>query len=402
MSANLGRGRLLGIALISVATLALAACSSSASSNPASSSSAPSSSSPSSSAPSGSAPSSSSGTASFAAAVAANTKFEQRPTSIGITTPVGKTIPKGKVIDFIQCGVPACVVEGDILQSATNLLGWTLTRINAGTSPQQIADAYQQAVTNKPDAVIGSGFARALFNPELTTLASMKIPVLEAFVGDSTGDGLTGVVGGPTNNAIQGKEVADYILANTTSQSATIGAVVPSGFPNMVQEDQAFAAEIQQQCSSCTVKLLTVPVTSIGTDLTTRISSFLTANPSIQWLWDGYDDMVTGLPTALKGASISNVKVATISMNGTVAADISQNQYVTSAIGTSFPEVYWREIDLLARYFTGQPYSVDLNDATLPFWTITSSDVPSNAASVTFANVVNYEQQFEQLWGLSS
>lgn len=384
MGAELGRGRLLGTAMICATALALAACGSSASSS--------------------SAPKtgSSGGTnsAAFAAASAANAKFEQRPTSIGITTPVGKTIPKGKVIDFIQCGVPACVVEGDILQSATNLLGWTLARINAGTSPQQIADAYQQAITNKPDAVIGSGFGRALFDPELKTLASMHIPVLEAFVGDSTGNGLTGVVAGPVNNTIQGREVADYFLANSTSKSATIGAVVPSGFPNMLQENQSFDATIQQQCPSCTVKLLTVPVTSIGTDLTSRISSFLTANPSIQWLWDGYDDMVTGLPTALKGASVSNVKVATISMNGTVAADIGQGNYVMTAIGTSFPEVYWREIDLLARYFTGQSYAVDLNDATLPFWTITKSDLPSDASSVTFANVVSYKQQFEKLWGL--
>ncbi len=372
MSARLGRGRLLGTVLVCTTALALAACGSSSSSSTPKATSSP-----------------TAGSSGFAAATAANAKYEQRPTSIGITTPVGKTIPKGKVIDFIQCGVPACVVEGDILQSATSLLGWKLVRINAGTSPQQIADAYQQAVSNKPDAVIGSGFARALFASEVTALSSMHIPVLEAFVGDSTGDGLTGVVGGPVNNSIQGKEVADYILANTTSKSATIGAVVPSGFPNMVQEDSSFDAEIQAQCPSCTVKLLTVPVTSIGTDLTTRISSFLTANPSISYLWDGYDDMVTGLPTALKGSGITSVKVATISMNGTVAADISQNDYVTTAIGTSFPEVYWREIDLLARYFTGQPYTADLNDATLPFWTITSSDLPSDASSVTFANVVS-------------
>lgn len=381
MSARLGRGRLLGTILVCSTALTLAACSSSSS---------------------GSTPknTSSTGGATFSAATAANAKYEQRPTSIGITTPVGKTIPKGKVIDFIQCGVPACVVEGDILESATNLLGWKLVRINAGTSPQQIADAYQQAITNKPNAVIGSGFARALFNSEVNTLSSMHIPVLEAFVGDSTGDGLTGVVGGPVNNSIQGKEVADYILAKTTSKSATIGAVVPSGFPNMVQENSSFDAEIQKQCPKCTVKLLTVPVTSIGTDLTTRISSFLTANPNISYLWDGYDDMVTGLPTALKGSGITSVKVATISMNGTVAADIGQNDYVTTAIGTSFPEVYWREIDLLARYFTSVSYSVDLNDATLPFWTITSSDLPSDASSVTFANVVSYKAQFEKLWGI--
>jgi ribose transport system substrate-binding protein len=336
----------------------------------------------------------------FPAAAAANAKFEQRPTSIGITTPVGKTIPKGKVIDFIQCGVPACVVEGDILQSATQLLGWKLKRINAGTSPEQIANAYQQAINDKPSAVLGSGYPRVLFSSELKSLAALHIPVLEAFVTDGVGSGLTGVTGGHLATLIQGREVADYILANSTSKSMTVGSVVSTGFPTVVVENQSLIATFKQQCASCTVKVLNVPVTSIGADLPSRVTSFLTANPTIQWSWVGYDDMVTGLPTALKGASISNAKLATISMNGTVAAYIQQKNFVQTGIGTSFPEVYWREIDLLARYFTGRPYTLDLNDATLPYWTITASNLPSNAGSVTFANVVNYKQQFQKLWGL--
>jgi ABC-type sugar transport system substrate-binding protein len=342
----------------------------------------------------------SSGRSAFPAAAAANAKFEQRPVSIGITQPVGKPIPKGKVIDFIQCGVPACAVEGDILESAARLLGWKLARINAGTSPEQIANAYQQAASSKPDAVIGSGYPRVLFNSELQKLASMHIPVLEAFVADSPGNGLTAVVAGHQLNLIQGREVADYILANSTAKAMTIGAVVPPEFPNIVVEKQSMTATVRQQCPSCTVKVLSVPVTSIGSDLPSRVTSFLTANPGIHWLWDGYDDMVTGMPTALKGAGLSAIRIVTISMNGTVASYISQGDFVRTGIGTSFPEVYWREIDLLARYFTGQPYGVDLNDATLPYWTITKSSLPPNAGSPDFANVVNYREQFMKLWGL--
>jgi len=337
----------------------------------------------------------------FPTAASANAKFEQRPTSICITTPVGKPIPKGKVIDFIQCGVPACAVEGDILQSAASLLGWRLKRVNAGTSSQTIADAYQQAVSDKPAAVIGSGYPKVLFAQPLKSLAAEHVPVLEAFVADNTGGGLTGVVAGNVTNNIQGKEVADYILANSTSKSETIGVVVPPAFPNMVVEQSAALAAFKQYCSTCKTEILAPPVTSIGADLPTRISSFLQANPSIQWLWDGYDDMVTGLPTALKGASITNTKVVTISMNGTVAADIQQHSYVLSGVGTSFPEVYWREIDLLARLFTHQSYAVDLNDSTLPYWTITSANLPSNAGATLFANVVNYKKEFEKLWGVS-
>jgi len=337
--------------------------------------------------------------AGFSAAIAANKGYETRPTSIGITTPVGAKIPKGKTIDFIQCGVPACAVEGNILAAATKLLDWKLVRINAGTSAQQIADAYQTAVTNKPNAVIGSGFDRSLFAPEIVKLKAMKIPVLEAFVADSTGNGID-VVGGPKLNAIQGKEEADYILASTTSKSAAFGSVVPSGFANMVQENTAFQKEIKAQCSGCSVTPLIVPVTSIGTDLPTRVSTFLTANPKILWTWLGYDDMVSGVPVALKGAGITSAKFSTISMNGTVADAIKGGQDVYSGIGVSFPEVYWREIDLLARMFAGKSYAVDLNDATLPVWTITKSNLPSNAGATLFANVVTYQQQFKKLWGL--
>jgi ribose transport system substrate-binding protein len=336
----------------------------------------------------------------FAAATAANTKFEKRPTSIGITTPVGKAIPKGKVIDFIQCGVPACAVEGNILASATTLLGWTLDRLNAGTSSQTIADAYQQAVTNKPAAVIGSGYPKVLFATQLKALAAEHVPVLEAFVADNTGGGLTGVVAGNVTNNIQGQEVADYILANSNDKSQTVGVVVPPAFPNMVVEQASALATFKKYCPPCKAQILAPPVTSIGANLPSLISSFLTANPSIKWLWDGYDDMVTGLPTALKGASITNTKVVTISMNGTVAADIQQHDYVLSGVGTSFPEVYWREIDLLTRLFTHQSYAVDLNDSTLPYWTITAANLPSNAGATLFANVVNYKHQFEKLWGL--
>jgi hypothetical protein len=34
-------------------------------------------------------------------------------------------------------------------------------------------------------------------------------------------------------------------------------------------------------------------------------------------------------------------------MNGTVAADISQDDYVTTAIGTRLPEVCWRGTSLV-------------------------------------------------------
>jgi ribose transport system substrate-binding protein len=397
------RSRIAAAVIACSGAVAIAACGSS-STKPASSSASSGGSTTASTSGSGTASTSGSSGATkapFAAAVAANAKFSRRPTSVGISTPVGKPIPKGKTIDYVQCGVPACATEGDILQSAAQVLGWKLVRINAGTTPQTITAAYQQAITNKPDAVLGGGYPRTLFNPELKTLGSMHTPVIEAFIGGSAGNGLTGIIAGSKNSTIQGQEVADYILANSTDTSMTVGAVVSSGFPTVVLEGQALTATFKQDCPKCTVKTLNVPVTSIGSDLPTRVASFLTANPSITTSWIGYDDMITGVPIALKGAGVTSQKIATINANSTVATAIQQGDYVVAAVGTSYPEVYWREIDLLARLFTHQSYSADLNDATLPYWTLDKANIPAGAGSTTFANVSDYQQQFKKLWGIN-
>src|SRR5919198_169492 len=138
----------------------------------------------------------SSSEAAFPEAAQATAKMQQRPTSIGLTEPVGKKIPTGKTIDFIQCGVPACKVEGDILAEATKLLGWNMKRINAGATPETIKAAYQQAINDKPDAVLGSGFPKVIDAAELAQLKKMNIPVVQAFVEDQPGDGLTAVIAG--------------------------------------------------------------------------------------------------------------------------------------------------------------------------------------------------------------
>src|ERR1044071_5877087 len=43
-----------------------------------------------------------------------------RPTSIGLTTPIGKPVPTGKKIAFISCGVEACEVQGNIIKQGAS------------------------------------------------------------------------------------------------------------------------------------------------------------------------------------------------------------------------------------------------------------------------------------------
>lgn len=346
----------------------------------------------------GSGESSSSSESAFPKAVEANEEFEVRPTSIGIETPVGKPIPKGKQIDFIQCGVPACKTEGELFEGAAKQLGWTIKSINAGTTPEEIKAAYEQAIKDEPDAVLGSGYPRALFNPEIAELKAKNIPVIEFFVQEEAGNGISAVIGGIPTTEIQGKMMADYILAHSTNKSMEIGTVNAQGFETVTATIESVEKTVGEECPGCSVKRLEAPLTSIGKDLPQRISSFLTANPGIEWATVGYNDMVTGLPTALKGAGIENAKLTTVNINTSIAPYMANGEYLQSTVGTSFPEVYWRGMDLLARMFAGVSYKEDLNDTTLPYWTITKESLPTTEKE--FAVVENYEEQFKKLWGL--
>jgi ribose transport system substrate-binding protein len=341
---------------------------------------------------------SSSSETAFPKAAKANEEFEERPTSVGIETPVGKPIPKGKTIDFIQCGVPACKTEGEIFEAAADKLGWTIKSINAGTTPEEIKAAYDQAIKDEPDAVLGSGYPRALFEPEIAQLKAKNIPVVEFFVEEEPGNGITAVIGGIGTTEIQGKMMADFILSHSTDESMEIGSVNAKGFETVTATIESVKKTVEEECSGCSVKTLEAPLTSIGKDLPQRIAAFLTANPGIEWTTVGYNDMVTGLPTALKGAGVENAKLTTVNINKSIAPYMANGEYLEATMGTSFYEVYWRGIDLLARLFAGVEYKEDEDDSTLPYWTITQESLPSTEEE--FPVVENYEEQFKQLWGL--
>jgi ribose transport system substrate-binding protein len=334
----------------------------------------------------------------FPKAAKANEEFEQRPTSIGIETPVGKPIPQGKTIDFIQCGVPACKTEGEIFEAAASALGWTIKSVNAGTTPEEIKAAYDQAIKDEPDAVLGSGYPRALFEPELRQLEALNIPVIEFFVNDEAGDGITAVIGGPKSSEIQGQMMADYILAHSTDESMQIGSVITQGFETNIAAAEALKKLVAAECPECSVKMLEAPVSSTGSDLPQRIAGFFTSNPDIGWASIAYSDMVTGLPTALKGSGVEGVQLTTVHVSPSVAPYMSNGEYLRSSVGASYDEVYWRGIDLLARLFAGVSYKEDLDDSTFPYWTVTKETLPSSTEE--FSNVTDFEQQYKKLWGV--
>ncbi|HEY2165727.1 MAG TPA: substrate-binding domain-containing protein [Jatrophihabitantaceae bacterium] len=325
-------------------------------------------------------------------------KYSSRPTSIGISTPVSGAVPTGKTIDYLQCGAPSCKDAGDYLELATQAVGWTLKRVDAGISAETVKAAWGQAVTDKPDGVIASGFPRVLFESELAKLKAMNIPVVDEIVGDAAGNGLSLVLADPTDQAATGTRLAQYVLKQNNGKAFEALSVITSAYTSLVNQDKAFGTAITSVCATCKVDHLDVPITSLGTDLPTRVTSYLSAHPKVKWVYVGFSDMVTGLPAALKAAGLGDVKLVTYDGNPTTQAYLKNGQSLVAMDQYPAPEIQWRAVDFFIRTMLGEDTAVD-SAHTLPAWVIEGAQVPSTTGS--FPAVADYQTQYKALWKLT-
>ena len=290
----------------------------------------------------------------------------QRPTKITNTTPIGATIPKGKNIMWIQCSVPACVALGKPLKEATDALGWNLKIVSHDGTPEGVKAAYEQAVREKPDGVVSSGYPSQIFATELQQLAAANIPVIQVTVTDTPGGGLTAVVNGPPRNAEVGRQLATYVAGDSNGAAKALWAT--STFPILVPELEGFqgtggfAPTLKEQCPNCTYDKLEIPIEALATEAPSRMVSYLQAHPDVNYVVGAFGDIVSDLPGALADAGLANkVKVVTYSQNATLSSYLKEGQ-IQAIIGFPGPEDMWQVADTFARIFAGVYFEASQND----------------------------------------
>jgi len=322
----------------------------------------------------------------------------ERPTSVGVDVPLAGGIPEGKEIYWMQCSSPACAVVGEAIKEATDAVGWELRVVDAGLTPESIKAAWQQAVLGEPDAVITSGFSRALYEDELQQLAERGVPVLNMTTAEPPEDGITAAQKWGPDFVDQGERLANFVLSQSGEQTdAAVFSV--SVFPNIGLVADSFADTISTACSTCEVAIEDIPIDALGGDLTTRVVTYLQAHPDVNWVYMGYSDMMIGLPAALQAGGIpTTVRFVTLDTSPTTSTYLANGEYLTAVDTSPTSEAAFRHIDFLLRYFNGEDTSVSTAH-TLPVWMVTKDTLPSS--SENFPLVVDYAEQYKELWGLA-
>lgn len=332
----------------------------------------------------------------LAAARKALDRYSERSARIPVTQPVGQAIPKGKEIDFILCGVQSCKDLADFFTAGAKELGWKVKQIATQGTPETVQAAYETALRDKPDAVVASGFPRAVYARQLAELEKAGIPVIQSNADDVTGGGISLLKNGPKEVGVQGEMLASWVVADSGAKADTVYFDLPA-YTILKPVKDAFAAKYKEWCEGCALDSVDVPITAIGKDMPDRVVSYVRSHPKVTHIVFSLGLLNVGVPAALKTAGVTGKHIA---VN---VGDAQNYQYIQgglsdAAMALNSHEAAWTQVDALAREFTGQSMDVD-QKAVLPNLLITKDNLPS--ADGDFPLVEDYQAQFRALWGLS-
>ena len=321
-------------------------------------------------------------------------KYETRPTQIPVTTPFTKKIPAGKKVIFISCGAAACILESNIIKQATNLLGWTLQTINTDGSNGQFKNAWQQAVTERPAAVLYTAIDLSVFQTQLAQLTAEGTAVASCCVTYPAGNGIDAVLDGSQDNILQGQMQAAWMIQDSNGAGSSLFVNLPS-YNILTQLANGFSGAVAAHCPACTTHQLNIPLSQIANKNAT-IVSYLLAHRKVKYVALAVDDLAVGLPAALQSAGLSDVKIIGDGANTATLGYIQDGQ-IAEDISFPYYEVMWTMVDAVARKIAGEPVPDYGNPG---YWMMNKSNIPSG--NQLFPMVTDYRSQYAKIWGLSS
>jgi len=381
------RRRFLGAATVVATGLVVAACSSSGGGSTASGSSdattAPATSSATSTAASGA------GDGSVASLVATAMKA---PTKIFQTVPL-KSKPANKTLIFLRCELPTCADIGSGVQAGAAALGWTYKTISFKTSdPTTLISAMKQALQYKPFAVVFSGAPQAEWASQIPSYKAAGAYLIPVVTGPTTTSTTVPVEIGDFTDG--GVALGNWLTQDSGGKGHALIEDVPS-FPILTEYANGIKQAVSAHCTGCQLTSFNGTPDELGNgSLVPSLISQLKRDPSINYVLSTDLEFLAELPSQLKAAGITNVKIAGGQPEPTDLQNIKTGVESAAAL-ISNPILGWMAVDSAARLSEGM--TVPAGDSGAPQQLLTKANVTSNNLD-DYVLPKDYPAQFKTLW----
>jgi ABC-type sugar transport system substrate-binding protein len=334
--------------------------------------------------------------------------FRQPLTELPLNAPIA--IEPGTKVFYVQCSVSACAEIAVGLEAAADFAGWELEVASHQDTPDTVATAFDAAIAAQPDVVLSSGNPREWFASQLATLEEQGIPLVTWSLpeGYEPGEGINVNLLTDDDYYFYGVLMADY-AAVTSANQEVLFVGLPT-FPVLSTVQQGFEDEISTVCPDCTVKVIEVAVTDLGTNLPGTIISELQANPGIDMIAYAFGGMLFGVPEAIEAADLGDQAKAISQAGGPLNFGfIASGQHQVAEVGIASELMGWRAIDAAARILAGEgpgradtpPTAVidgrpDILAGGLPLQILEADSIED--PTVLWPGVIGFQNQFETIW----
>ena len=300
---------------------------------------------------------------------------------------------------FLQA--PIFTAESVALTDALKAAGASVHVCDAATNPSAADSCLTQAVASHAAGIVTGAMDYSFASHAYAAAIAAKIPIV-ATDNDKPGSFPNSpyvrrlTIGGPVYAALG----ADWIIADSAGTAQVLYVADDSNAG--VTQTAAVKSEFTKQCPGCNLTIVTFSDPTID-KLPTAVSSAMTANPKINYVFGGYD-APSGI-FALQGAKqVTGRKFTYLTVTGQPPGlqRVAGGQQAADP-GVDTAETMWDATDALLRMITGAE-QVNYLPALRLF---TMANVPSDTKSAsayaagTWYSNGGFRAMYAKLWGVS-
>ena len=331
--------------------------------------------------------------AQIAAATAEVLAAMKTPTGINQTVPLKTKPAKGKTIVFIQCDLASCADIGSGIKAGANALGWNYKQLSyQNANPTTLVTAMQQALAYHPTAVSFSGQPQSLWASEIPAYQMAHAIIIPVVIGPNPVSKTVPVNIGDFTAG--GTSLGNWFIKDSKGKGHALIVDIPA-FPVLTEYKTGAIAAIKKNCPACVVSSFegTLPEVGGGT-LVPDIVAALQKDPSIKYLLLTDDIFYSSLPSALKAAGLTGIKIAGGQPEGSDLQNIV-NGTESAGVLISNPILGWEVVDSVARYL--EHMRIAPLDGGTQQQLLTSANVKSFNLKY-YITPRNYPSLFKKLW----
>lgn len=332
-------------------------------------------------------------TADVAAAEAGMAPFVDSPSAFPVTEPL-ETLPTGAKIAILDCGSPICGLFAELAVAPAEALGMTTTRIEAGTTADGVANAFDTVLSGEFDGVFVPAIAPSLWERQLDELNDAGIPVVTSgIIGLDPAKVVASGAAAPSS-LTSGALMADWAVAADGDATNVVFYTTPElSFSATINE--GFLDRMTELCPECAVRTVDIPVAQFGAGGAQIVVDDLIANPDTTSAVFAVGEQAIGLPSALKAADLE-IKTLLNSPDPSVLQGIKDGEF-TAGVGVDLAVLTWTMIDSLARGMAGQEIGEAVKNDEMVRQLVTAENLPDDV-SLGWTGYPDFADRFIELW----